>query len=86
MFSLGLPGFCTFLYMIRVLQAMQDTRTAFRLYLVENVINIVVGVALVGPLGVRGLALSLSIAYTRGRRAGPRRSCAGGWAVSGATS
>ena len=64
MFSLGLPGFCTFLYMVRVLQSMQDTRTAFRLYLVENGLNIVFGVALVGPLGVRGLALSLSIAYT----------------------
>ena len=64
MFSLGLPGFCTFLYMVRVLQAMQDTRTAFRLYLVENGLNIVFGVALVGPSGVRGLALSLSIAYS----------------------
>ena len=50
--------------MVRILQAMQDTRTAFRLYLVENGLNIVFGVALVGPLGVRGLALSLSIAYT----------------------
>jgi putative peptidoglycan lipid II flippase len=64
MFSLGLPGFCTFLYMVRVFQSMQDTRTAFRLYLVENGVNIVFGVALVGPLGVRGLALSVSIAYT----------------------
>ena len=64
MLSLGLPGFCTFLYMVRVFQAMQDTRTAFRLYLVENVINIVLAVLLVGPLGVRGLALSLSIAYS----------------------
>ena len=64
MFALGLPGFCTFLYMVRVLQAMQDTRTAFRIYLVENGINIALGIALVGPLGVRGLALSVSIAYT----------------------
>ena len=64
MFALGLPGFCTFLYLVRVLQSMQDTRTAFRIYLVENAINIVLAVALVGPLGVRGLALSLSIAYT----------------------
>jgi len=64
MFALGLPGFCIFLYMVRVLQAMQDTRTAFRIYLVENAINIVLGIALVGPLGVRGLALSVSIAYT----------------------
>ena len=64
MFSLGLPGFCTFLFMTRVLQSMQDTRTAFLIYLVENGINIVLGLVLVGPLGVRGLALSLSIAYT----------------------
>ena len=33
-------------------------------YLVENGLNIVVALALIGPLGVRGLALSLSIAYT----------------------
>ncbi len=64
MFSLGLPGFCVFLYMVRVLQSMQDTRTAFFLYLVENAVNVVAGVLLVGPLGVRGLALSISIAYT----------------------
>ena len=66
MFSLGLPGFCIFLFMVRVLQSMQDTRTAFRLYLFENLANVLLGVALVRPLGVRGLALSLSIAYTLG--------------------
>jgi hypothetical protein len=64
MFGLGLPGFCTYLYMVRVLQSMQDTKTAFRLYLVENGINVVLAIALVGPLGVRGLALSVSVAYT----------------------
>ncbi|MHB1711673.1 MAG: murein biosynthesis integral membrane protein MurJ, partial [Acidimicrobiales bacterium] len=64
MFSLGLPGFCLYLYAIRALQSMQDTRTAFFLSLVENGVNVVAGVALVGPLGVRGLALSISIAYT----------------------
>ena len=61
---LGLPGFCVFLYMVRVFQSMQDTRTPFRIYLVENAINVLLAVALVGPLGVRGLALSVSIAYT----------------------
>ena len=64
MFALGLPGFCTFLYLVRVLQAMQDTRTAFRIYLVENAINIALAVVLVGPLGVRGLALAMSVAYS----------------------
>ncbi len=64
MFSLGLPGFCIYLYMVRVLQAMQRTKVAFYLYLVENGLNVVLAVALVGPLGVRGLALSLTIAYS----------------------
>ena len=64
MFALGLPGFCTFLYVVRVLQAMQRTRVAFWLYLVENVINIALALALVHPMGVRGLALALSVAYS----------------------
>jgi putative peptidoglycan lipid II flippase len=66
MFALGLPGFCTFLYVVRVLQSMQRTRVAFYLYLIENTINIALAVLLVHPLGVRGLALSLSVAYTVG--------------------
>ena len=64
MFALGLPGFCAYLYFVRVLQSMQRTRVAFYLYLVENGLNVVLAVLLVHPLGVRGLALSLSIAYT----------------------
>jgi putative peptidoglycan lipid II flippase len=64
MFALGLPGFCTYLYLVRVLQSMQRTKVAFFLYLVENGLNIVLALLLVGPLGVRGLALSLSIAYS----------------------
>ena len=64
MFALGLPGFCAYLYFVRVLQTMQRTKVAFYLYLVENALNIVLAVALVHPLGVRGLALSLSIAYS----------------------
>jgi len=64
MFSLGLPGFCTFLYVVRVLQAMQRVRVAFWLYLVENGVNVAMAVALVHPLGIRGLALALSAAYS----------------------
>jgi putative peptidoglycan lipid II flippase len=66
MFAVGLPGFCTYLYVVRVLQSMQRTRVAFYLYLVENTINVGAAVLLVHSLGVRGLALSLSIAYTVG--------------------
>jgi putative peptidoglycan lipid II flippase len=63
--ALGLPGFCVFLYAVRVLQSIQDLRSAFWLYVLENGVNIVFALALVGPLGVvRGIALSITIAYT----------------------
>jgi putative peptidoglycan lipid II flippase len=70
MFALGLPGFCTYLYVVRVLQSMQRTKVAFFLYLGENALNIALAVVLVHPLGVRGLALSLSVAYSAGALAG----------------
>ena len=71
MFALGLPGFCAYLYFVRVLQSMQRTKVAFFLYLVENALNVALALALVHPLGVRGLALSLSIAYTVAALLGP---------------
>jgi len=64
MLSLGLPGFCVFLYVVRVLQSMQDLRSAFWLYALENGVNIVLAVALAGVMGVRGIALSIAVAYT----------------------
>lgn len=66
LFALGLPGFSVFLLCIRTFQSMQDTRTPFWIYLVENGVNVAAAFALVGPLGVAGLALALSIAYTVG--------------------
>ena len=59
----GLPGFCTFLYVVRALQSMQRTKVAFWLYVIENGLNIVLAVVFVHPMGVRGLAVSLSLAY-----------------------
>ncbi|MGH9044471.1 MAG: murein biosynthesis integral membrane protein MurJ [Acidimicrobiales bacterium] len=64
--AVGLPGFCTFLFVARALQAMQRTKTAFWLYLIENGINVVLAFVLVGPMGVRGLATSLAVAYSVG--------------------
>lgn len=67
LFALGLPGYCTYLMAIRAFQAMRDTRTAFFLYVVENGLNVLVAsllFALDRPFGVRGLAISLSVAYT----------------------
>lgn len=62
--ALGLPGFCAFQLFVRSFQSMQNTRTPFFLYLLENGLNIVLAFALWAPLGVRGLAASVSAAYT----------------------
>ncbi len=64
MLAIGLPGFSVYLYAVRGFQAMQDTRTVFVLYLVENGINLVLAFAFAKPLGVEGIALSLSVAYS----------------------
>lgn len=64
-FAIGLPGFSAYLFMMRAYQAMQDTRSAFVLYLVENGLNVALAFPLSrSSLGVAGLALALSIAYT----------------------
>ncbi|HZD66439.1 MAG TPA: murein biosynthesis integral membrane protein MurJ [Acidimicrobiales bacterium] len=62
--SLGLPGFCGYLFLCSALQAMQDTRTMFVLYLVENGINVLAAYLLEPFLGVQGLGLAMAIAYT----------------------
>jgi putative peptidoglycan lipid II flippase len=62
--GLGLPGFSAYLYLVRCYQAMQDLRTPFWLYVVENGINVGAGYALYQAAGVAGLAASLSLAYT----------------------
>jgi putative peptidoglycan lipid II flippase len=62
--AVGLPGFSAYLYLTRAYQAMQDTRTVFYLYLVENGLNVVLAFALYRRFGVAGLGSSLSIAYT----------------------
>ncbi|MDP8974852.1 MAG: murein biosynthesis integral membrane protein MurJ [Actinomycetota bacterium] len=64
--ALGLPGFSTYLLLMRSYQAMQDTRTVFFLYAAENGLNILLALALYPPLGVKGLALAYALAYTVG--------------------
>ena len=63
-FALGLFGFSIYLYALRGFYALRDTKTPFVLNVVENGLNIVFAIALVGPLGVQGLALGYSAAYT----------------------
>jgi len=62
--ALGLPGFCAFQFAIRALQSVQDLRSAFWLYVLENAVNIVLALALYRPLGVEGIAASISAAYS----------------------
>jgi len=66
MLAVGLPGFSVFLFLTRSFQAMQDTRSVFLLYLLENGLNIVLALALYPSLGVQGLGLAYALAYTGG--------------------
>jgi putative peptidoglycan lipid II flippase len=63
-FAVGLFSLGGYLFVLRVFYAHNDTRTPFALNVVENVINIVLGLVLVGRYGVPGLAWSVTIAYT----------------------
>jgi putative peptidoglycan lipid II flippase len=64
--AVGLPAFSAYLMLMRAYQAMQDTRTMFRLYAVENGVNVVLALALYPSMGVEGLALAFAVAYTGG--------------------
>ncbi|MEO5678865.1 MAG: murein biosynthesis integral membrane protein MurJ [Acidimicrobiales bacterium] len=62
--ALGLPGFSAFLFLTRVWQSMQDTRTMFLLYVGENGVNVVLALALFPRFGIPGLAAAYGAAYT----------------------
>jgi putative peptidoglycan lipid II flippase len=66
LFAVGLPGFSAYLLLMRAYQAMQDTRSMFWLYVVENGVTIVLAAALYPALGVGGLALGWVSAYSVG--------------------
>jgi putative peptidoglycan lipid II flippase len=83
-FAAGLPGFSAFFLLMRAFQAMQDTRTMFRIYVGENVLTAIAAVIAEPLLGVPGLALAWVGPYTVAalygamalrRRVGPL----GGW-------
>ena len=62
-FAVGMPFLAGYLYLMRGFYAHDDTRSPFVINLVENVLNIAVGLALVGRFGVPGLAWSFTAAY-----------------------
>ena len=64
LFALGLPGFSAFFLLIRGFQAMQDARTMFRIYALENAVTVVLALILDPLIGVPGLALAWVAPYT----------------------
>jgi putative peptidoglycan lipid II flippase len=64
LFALGLPGYSAFLLLMRALQAMQDARAMFRVYLLENALSVALSFVLYPSLGVRGLCLAWVAPYT----------------------
>ena len=62
--SIGLVPFSVYLYTLRGFYALHDTRTPFFINAVENAINIALALALFPSLGVQGLALAWTGAYT----------------------
>ena len=66
LFAAGLPGFSAYLLLMRAYQAMQNTRSMFWLYLVENAGTLVLAGALYPIMGVGGLALGWVGAYSLG--------------------
>lgn len=63
MFAIGLFPFSAYLFLMRGYYALSDTKTPFKLNVVENAINIALAVPLTKMFGVGGLALSYSLAY-----------------------
>ncbi len=63
-FAAGLPGFSAFFLLMRLYQAMQNTRTMFWIYLMENGLTVVAAILLNPILGVPGLVLAWVGPYT----------------------
>jgi putative peptidoglycan lipid II flippase len=63
LFAVGLVPFSLYLYALRGFYALHDTRTPFFINCWENLVNVVVAVALYPWFGVEGLAFSFSVAY-----------------------
>ena len=63
-FAIGLVPFSVYLYTLRGFYALQDTRTPFLINAIENGVNIALAVVLFPSLGVQGLALAWSGAYS----------------------
>ncbi len=61
--ALGLGAFSIYLFVLRGFYAHKDTKTPFKINLVENAINIALAFVLVGRFGVLGLGVAYALAY-----------------------
>jgi putative peptidoglycan lipid II flippase len=85
-FALGLPGYSTYLLLMRAFQSKQDTRSMFWLYVVENLLTVVAALGLYPLFGIYGLVaawigsytLTLPLAWAR-LRASVTFVVSGGW-------
>jgi putative peptidoglycan lipid II flippase len=62
-FAAGLVGFSCYLFVLRGFYARKDTRTPFRLNVLQNGLNIALAIVFVGPWGVPGLAWAYTVSY-----------------------
>jgi len=62
-FALGLGAFSIYLFVLRGFYAHRDTKTAFKVNVVENAINIALAFLLVGTYGILGLGAAFALAY-----------------------
>jgi putative peptidoglycan lipid II flippase len=63
-FSVGLLPFSVYLFAMRAFYARHDTFTPFWLNCIENAVNVALAFPLYAWLGIPGLALAFSLAYT----------------------
>lgn len=61
--ALGLGAFSIYMFLLRGFYAHKDTKTPFKINVVENAINIVLAFVLVDRFGVLGLGLAFALAY-----------------------
>lgn len=61
--ALGLGAFSIYMFVLRGFYAHKDTKTPFKVNVVENAINIVLAFVLVDRYGVLGLGLAFALAY-----------------------
>jgi putative peptidoglycan lipid II flippase len=64
--AIGLPFFVTFLFMMRGFYAMRDTRTPFRISVVQNAVQIVLSLVFTALIGFQGALLGFALGYVVG--------------------